>query len=99
MKKTNKNSSNTIPKSINQVSPTPKSDAKSIKAVVKSSNKVVGYKLSDNNIVSKEEAITMAISGDIKNVGVAVNKGTQYLRSLPDGDQYNNLSDLPVITQ
>lgn len=94
----NNNFSN-LPQNINQINPTPKENAKSITAVVKSSNKIVGYKLSDDNIISKQEGINMAISGDIKDVGVAVNKGTQYLRTLPDGNQGNNLSNLPVITQ
>ena len=41
----------------------------------------------------------MAKDGEIKGVGVSVSKtGEEYVRSLPDDNESNNLSSLPVIT-
>lgn len=78
--------------------PNPKTDAKQIVALVKESGKVTGYKLSDGNIVDKSEGVAMAKQGDIEGVGIATNKGTEYLKSLPDGEESNNLSNLPSVT-
>ncbi len=75
--------------------PTPKADAKEIVGLVKSSGKVTGYQLSDGSTVSKEEGVTMAKAGDIQGVGIAHRKGSPYLKSLPDGTESNNLSNLP----
>lgn len=88
-----------LPANINALNPTPKPDAKSIEAVVKSGNTVVGYKLSDGKIISKNEGVDLAKNGDIKGVAVAKNQQTEYLRALPDGEEKNNLGNLPVITQ
>lgn len=74
-----------------------KPNALEITAVVKDGNEVVGYQLSNEKIVSKEIAIEMASNGDIKNVGIAHNKNTRYLKSLPDGNNSNNLGRLPII--
>lgn len=78
--------------------PTPKDDARQIVALVKESGKVTGYKLSDGNVVDKSEGVALAKSGDIEGVGVATNKGSEYLKSLPDGDESNNLGNLPSIS-
>lgn len=78
--------------------PNAKSDAKEIVGLVKSSGKISGYQLSDGTAVSKEEGISMAKAGDIKGVGVAHRKDSEYLKSLPDGTESNNLSNLPSIT-
>lgn len=78
--------------------PTPKADAKQIVALVKESGKVTGYQLSDGQTISREKGVEMARQGDIKDVGVATNKGTEYLKSLPDGDENNNLGNLPSIS-
>ena len=78
--------------------PTPKPNAKSIKALVKDGGRVVGYQLSDDMIVSKEEGVNLAISGDIKGVGVAHRKENSYFKSLPDGSEENNLGNLPSIS-
>ena len=75
--------------------PNPKSDAKEIVGLVKSSGKISGYQLSDGTTVSKEEGISMAKAGGIKGVGVAHRKDSEYLKSLPDGTESNNLSNLP----
>jgi len=78
--------------------PTPKSDAKEIVGLVKSSGKVTGYQLSDGSTVSKDEGVSMAKSGDIQGVGVAHRKDSEYLKSLPDGTEENNLGNLPSIS-
>ena len=79
--------------------PNPKSDAKEIVGLVKSSGKISGYQLSDGTTVSKEEGVSMAKAGDIKGVGVAHRKDSEYLKSLPDGTESNNLSNLPSVTE
>lgn len=78
--------------------PNPKSDAKEIIGLVKSSGKISGYQLSDGSTVSKEEGVSMAKAGEIKGVGVAHRKDSEYLKSLPDGTEGNNLSNLPSVT-
>ena len=79
--------------------PQAKADAKEIVGLVKSNGKISGYQLSDGNIVSKEEGISLAKAGDIKGVGIAHRKDSEYLKSLPDGKERNNLSNLPSISK
>lgn len=79
--------------------PTPKENAQKIVALVKEEGRVAGYKLSDGKIINKNEGIALAKQGKIKGVGIATNKGEEYLKSLPDGDEGNNLSNLPSITK
>ena len=79
--------------------PAPKENAKEIVGLVKSSGKVTGYQLSDGTAVSKEEGISMAKAGDIQGVGVAHRKDSEYLKSLPDETENNNLSNLPSVTE
>lgn len=78
--------------------PTPKSDAKEIIGLVKSSGRITGYQLSDGAIVSKEDGVTMAKAGEIQGVGIAHRKDSEYLKSLPDGTENNNLGNLPSIS-
>ncbi len=78
--------------------PSPKADAKEIVGLVKSSGRISGYQLSDGSTVTKEEGIAMAKSGDIKGVGIAHRKNSEYLKSLPDGTERNNLGNLPSIS-
>jgi len=78
--------------------PTPKADAKEIIGLVKSSGKITGYRLSNGATVSKEEGVAMAKAGDIKGVGVAHRKDSEYLKSLPDGTENNNLGNLPSVS-
>ena len=78
--------------------PTPQADAKEIIGLVKSSGKITGYRLSNGATVSKEEGVAMAKAGDIKGVGVAHRRDTEYLKSLPDGTENNNLGNLPSVT-
>ena len=78
--------------------PTPKSDAKEIVGLVKTSGKISGYQLSDGSKVSREEGVAMAKNGEIQGVGVAHRKDTEYLKSLPDETEGNNLGNLPSVS-
>lgn len=77
--------------------PQPKADAKEITGQLKSGGKISGYQLSDGSTISKEEGVAMAKAGEIRGVGVAHRKDTEYLKSLPDGAESNNLSSLPTV--
>ena len=78
--------------------PQPKADAKEIVGLVKSSGRVTGYQLSDGSTVSKEEGVAMAKEGEIQGVGIAHRKDSEYLKSLPDGTEDNNLGNLPSVS-
>ena len=78
--------------------PTPKADAKEIVGLIKSSGRITGYQLSNGSTVSKEEGVAMAKAGDIKGVGVAHRKDSEYLKSLPDSKEDNNLGNLPSVS-
>ncbi len=79
--------------------PTPKVDAKKIVGLVKEGGRVAGYQLSDGNTVSKEQGVTLAKNGEIMGVGISTRNGNEYLKSLPDGTEGNNLSNLPSISR
>lgn len=79
--------------------PNPNADAKQIVALVKEEGRVVGYKLSDGQVLDKDESIKLAKQGGIRGVGIATRKGNEYLKSLPDESEGNNLSNLPSITK
>lgn len=87
-----------LPKNINKEVPTPNADAKRIAKLVKHDGDVVGYELSNGQRITKDEGIQMAKMGEIAGVAVATNKGNEYLRSLPDDNENNNLGNLPSIT-
>lgn len=93
------NKSKAFPASINEVTPTPDADALSITGLIKSSGKISGYQLSNGENVSKEQGVQMTKENKIKGVAVAVKNGSEYLRSLPDGSENNNLGNLPSISQ
>ncbi len=77
--------------------PEAKQDAKDIVALVKSKGSVTGYKLSNGQIVSRDEGVEMAEHGEIRGVGIAHKKDTRYLKSIPDGTDENNLGNLPSV--
>lgn len=79
--------------------PTAKENAEQIVAIKKDNGKIVGYKLSDGRIINKDEGIMLAKQGGIKGVGIAERKGSEYLKSLPDETENNNLDNLPTLTQ
>lgn len=78
--------------------PEAKADAKEIVGLVKNSGRVTGYQLSDGSTVSKEEGVAMAKAGEIQGVGVAHRKDSEYLKSLPDNTEDNNLGNLPSVS-
>lgn len=87
-----------LPKLAMDEIPTPAADAVSVTGLVKKSGRVSGYQLSDNRIVSREEGVALAKNGQIKGVGVSHNKDTEYLKSIPDDSEANNLSSLPTVS-
>lgn len=93
----NENISASLPKAALDEIPTPDADAVSITGLVKSSGRISGYQLSDDRIISREEGVSLAKAGKIKNVGIAHNKDTEYLKAIPDGSEDNNLSSLPTV--
>ena len=78
--------------------PQVKANAKQIVGLVKEGGKVTGYQLSDNSIVEKQQAVNMAKQGNIKGVGIAHRGDTEYLKSIPDGSENNNSSNLPSVS-
>jgi hypothetical protein len=84
-----------LPENINKFVPVPKPDAKEIVSLEKSVGKVTGYTLSDGTTLSKEEGVELAKQGGIKNVAISSRGGIEYLRTLPDGGEDNNLGNLP----
>ncbi|WP_326513584.1 DUF3892 domain-containing protein [Clostridium intestinale] len=61
-----------------------------------SSGEIEAYELSSGKIITKEEAVGLARDGKIDGVQVLESKnGEEYLRSRPDDDESNNLSELP----
>jgi len=77
--------------------PTPNADAKSITALQKDGGRIIGYQLNDGSVVEKDAAVAMARNGEIAGVGIAHRDGSEYLKSIPDGTESNNLSNLPTI--
>lgn len=78
--------------------PQAKGNAKEIVGLVKHSGRITGYQLSDGATISKAEGVALAKAGEIKNVGIAHRKDTEYLKSIPDGTENNNLGNLPSIS-
>ncbi|RPF43231.1 uncharacterized protein DUF3892 [Hydrogenoanaerobacterium saccharovorans] len=79
--------------------PEPKADAKQIVALVKEGGRVTGYQLSDGSILDKEQGVQLAKEGGIRGVGVSSRNGNEYLKSLPDDSEGNNLGNLPSVSQ
>ncbi len=78
--------------------PNAKADAKRIVGLVKKSGRVTGYKLSDDTILSKSEAVSLAKQGGIAGVGIAHRKDNEYLKAIPNGTENDNLSSLPSVS-
>ena len=78
--------------------PKPNADAKEIKALVKEDGRITGYQLSDGRVLNKEDGVQLAKQGGIRGVGVATRNGNEYLKSLPDEDEGNNLGNLPTVS-
>lgn len=88
----------TLPMKAMDVIPEPNADAKKITGLVKTKGRTVGYQLEDKRLITKEEGVALAKQGGIRGVGVAHRQGTEYLKSLPDGEEGNNLSSLPTVS-
>lgn len=78
--------------------PEAKADAKRIVGLVKENGRVTGYQLSDKTIVEKPQAVQMAKQGEIAGVGVAHRGDNEYLKSIPNDEENDNLSNLPSVT-
>ncbi len=79
--------------------PVSKEGAKKIVGLVKESGSVTGYKLSSGETISKFEAVELARDGGIMGVGVARNGNSEYLKSIPDETESNNLGNLPTVSE
>ena len=84
-----------LPANINIMNPVPNKDANSISKLIRNNGKISGYQLSDGTVLSKSEGVALAKQGGIRGVAIASRNGSEYLRSLPDGSESNNLGDLP----
>ena len=78
--------------------PQAKNNAKQIVGLVKEGGRITGYQLSDNTILAKQQAVDMAKQGRIAGVGIAHRGDTEYLKSIPDDSENNNLGNLPSVS-
>ena len=88
---------NLVKNTLDQI-PQANANAKRIMGLVKEGGRITGYQLSDSSIVDKQEAVDMAKQGQIAGVGIAHRGNTQYLKSIPDGSENNNLGNLPSVS-
>ena len=79
--------------------PTPAENAQHITALKKDGGHVTGYQLSDGRMLDKQEAVMLAKQGGIAGVGISHRNGNEYLKSLPDNTENNNLRNLPSVSQ
>lgn len=70
-------------------------NAKRIVGLIKEGGRITGYKLSDETFVSKPDAVSMAKQGQIAGVGIAHRGETEYLKAIPNGNENDNLGNLP----
>ena len=78
--------------------PTANTNAKRIVGLVKEGGRITGYQRSDNTVVEKQQAVDLAKQGQIEGVGIAHHGDTEYLKSIPDGSENNNLGNLPSVS-
>ena len=88
---------NLVKNTLDQI-PQAEPNAKHIVGLVKKGGKITGYKLSDETFVSRQEGVSMAKQGQIADVGIAHRGDTEYLKSIPDGSENDNLSNLPSVS-
>jgi hypothetical protein len=93
----NMNGNELVKQTLDQI-PQANSNAKRIVGLVKEGGRITGYQLSDNSIVEKQQAVDMAKQGQIAGVGIAHRGDTEYLKSIPDGSENNNLGNLPSVS-
>lgn len=75
--------------------PEPNHNAKQIVGLIKENGRVTGYKLSDETFVDKYSAVQMAKQGEISGVGIAHRGDNEYLKAIPNGQENDNLGNLP----
>lgn len=92
----NNNIKNNIKNTLDEI-PRSKPDAKEITGLVKENGRVTGYELSDGSVVDRSDGVKMAKNGEISGVGVAHNGDTEYLKSIPNGSEKDNLGNLPTV--
>ena len=78
--------------------PQANSNAMRIVGLVKEGGRITGYQLSDNSVVEKQQAVNMAKQGQIAGVGIAHRGDTEYLKSIPNGNENDNLGNLPSVS-
>ena len=88
---------NFVKNTLDQI-PQANADAKRIVGLVKEGGRITGYQLSDNSFVEKQQAVNMAKQGQIAGVGITHRGDTEYLKSIPDGSENNNLGSLPSVS-
>ena len=88
---------NLVKNTLDQI-PQANANAKRIIGLVKEDGRITGYQLSDSSIVEKQQAVDMAKQGQIAGVGIAHRGDTEYLKSIPDGSENNNLGNLPSVS-
>lgn len=88
---------NLVKNTLDQI-PQANSNAKHIIGLVKEGGRITGYQLSDESIVSKPDAVSMAKQGQIAGVGIAHRGDTEYLKSIPNGSENDNLGNLPAVS-
>ncbi|MCL1804007.1 MAG: DUF3892 domain-containing protein [Eubacteriaceae bacterium] len=90
----------TVSRSMNTLTSIPKVSpgAQKITALVRSSGTITGYQLSDGSVLNKAEALRLAKKGGIQGIGIAKRNGNEYLKTLPDGSNKTNLTNLPRVS-
>lgn len=88
---------NLVKNTLDQI-PQAEPNAKHIVGLVKKGGKITGYKLSDETFVSRQEGVSMAKQGQIADVGIAHRGDTEYLKSIPNGSENDNLSNLHSVS-
>lgn len=88
---------NPVKNTLDQI-PQAAANAKRIVGLVKESGRITGYQLSDKSFVSKPEAVSLAKQGQIAGVGIAHRGDTEYLKSIPNGNENDNLGNLPSVS-
>ncbi len=78
--------------------PQTNSSTKQIVGLVKEGGRITGHQLSDNSIVEKQQAVNMAKQGQIADVAIAHRGDTEYLKSVPNGSENDNLGNLPSVS-
>lgn len=65
-----------------------------------SKGEITAYKLDDGSVISKQEGISLTKQGKIEGMIIGTSKaGKEYLRSMPDGKESNNLDNLKEVQQ